>query len=123
VSVEAFPIRWFGASWDAPICDPAFESEAPLGEKCVDCGKPVEEGQRGLIKTVSPQILGGLLFRWWSDGKERIVAAYHLACFERATLGAPRHLEASCMACNRSDGEEMCVLCMAITAAEEKAAA
>lgn len=62
-------IRWFGESWDAPICDPERHIPTPVGWTCHHCLSPIEEYQRG--------VLMGLLFEvgGWSE------VHTHLACF------------------------------------------
>lgn len=67
--------RWFGESWDAPVCDLATHAATPVGETCPDCGGGIFEGHQGL------------LIPWAEDGVER---AYHLKCFLRDVLGPGR---------------------------------
>lgn len=44
-----FHVKWFGASWGAPVCDPALASETPVGRPCGHCDGPIAAGDRGVI--------------------------------------------------------------------------
>jgi hypothetical protein len=41
---------FFGRRWDAPIVDDARQVATPVGERCMDCGEVVVEGDRGFIR-------------------------------------------------------------------------
>jgi hypothetical protein len=40
---------FFGERWDAPAVDHAQQVATPVGQKCLDCTDPIEEGDRGLL--------------------------------------------------------------------------
>lgn len=42
-------MRIFGAVWDAPVCDGKIAEPTPVGEPCIDCGEPIQEGDCGYI--------------------------------------------------------------------------
>ncbi len=78
-------VRWFGEPWPlgdlrAPICDDDdYRIAAPVGEKCIDCDKPIEADDRGIVMAASPEIGGAFVLV--VDGTERTVAANHIDCF------------------------------------------
>lgn len=72
VSQESGTIRWFGPDWHAPINRPETQIEPPVGVSCSECGKLVEDGQRGVaIPALSKQHL----------------SVYHHGCFMLTVLG------------------------------------
>lgn len=81
-------VRWFGETWDAPICEDGYQVESPLGEVCLYCEGVIEDGERGVLTAASPSIEG--TFRWWIGGHEVYVAAYHIDCFLSSII--PDHL-------------------------------
>lgn len=46
--MEGQTMRWFGANWGAPVCDPTKHAPTPTAP-CARCGKPFVEGDRGII--------------------------------------------------------------------------
>lgn len=42
---------FFGERWDAPIVDEATPTPTPVGKLCYQCSEPVENGDRGFIRT------------------------------------------------------------------------
>lgn len=61
-------IRWFGASWHAPVCSPDRFMSTPVGWSCFRCLFEINEEHRGIAM--------GLAFGdGWSEVYE------HLACF------------------------------------------
>jgi len=71
-------VKRFGESWGAPICDPEHGvplRETPVGEDCIRCGQPIEEGDQG----VSLPYIG-------FEGEPPEIH-YHLDCFLDSTLG------------------------------------
>lgn len=43
-------ILFFGERWDAPIVDYAQPTATPVGQLCLDCCEPIEEGDRGFLR-------------------------------------------------------------------------
>lgn len=78
-------VRWFGKSWGAPVCDPRYHVETPLGEVCLECAGAVVDGDQGLICACDPSIPNA--FWWYFAGDEHSVCAYHVACFEQSVFG------------------------------------
>lgn len=75
-------LRWWGASWGAPMCQPEAKVEVPLGKICHGgCDLPINLNQQGVgIPIVDVTLLPdyGVL---WRDGMP--YGHYHLACFLR----------------------------------------
>lgn len=40
---------YFGAAWDAPICENSAQAETPVGVPCSHCALPIVDGDRGII--------------------------------------------------------------------------
>ncbi len=70
---------FFGSRWDAPIVDHARQVDTPVGEPCLSCTEPVEQGDRGLIRaTIVSDGNGG-----WTGA----AAPLHAECDLRSVLG------------------------------------
>jgi hypothetical protein len=78
----------FGGPWDAPIDDGAQFVETPVGEPCLDCDKPIREGDQGLI-------MPSMYLAKEGQPASR-PAAVHRACHLRSVLGSPEHLHGTC---------------------------
>lgn len=63
-------IRWFGATWNAPLCTPEAKQDTPIGAVCPSCGSPIKPEQRGVTLPKG----------------EGAADSYHLACI-RYQLG------------------------------------
>lgn len=50
---------YFGPRWDAPLLDSATHVPTPAGRRCLSCGEPVVEGDRGLIRVAVREVPGG----------------------------------------------------------------
>lgn len=62
--------RWFGRTWHAPCNEPELKTDTPVGLLCLQCAKPIHDGDQGMD-------LGHVAMK---DGLgER--AVYHLGCF------------------------------------------
>lgn len=72
---ENYPGGWFGASWDAPVCDPVYHKPTPTGETCPYCTRDITADDQGLV---IPYV--GL--------HENRLEAWHLDCFLQS-IGAP----------------------------------
>ncbi len=42
-------MNWFGASWGAPVCDPAEKVETPVGAPCARCNVTIGDDDAGLV--------------------------------------------------------------------------
>lgn len=73
-------MKWFGPTWNAPICMSETKAATPVGRACAACGIEIKGGDRGmLIPTV------------FDDGiepPETTSLPWHLACMLR-TVCAP----------------------------------
>lgn len=58
-------IQWFGKSWGAPVCAQNNHKPTPVGKVCIQCDKPISEGDQGVSMTTA--------------GPDR--AEMHLDCF------------------------------------------
>ncbi len=43
------PLRWFGLSWGAPICEPQYHTSTPIGVPCHVCGTPMAKDAQGCV--------------------------------------------------------------------------
>ncbi len=65
--------KWFGKSWAAPICDPAFHVPTPVGELCASCNKLIEADDQGML-------INHL------DQSSQIQLPHHLDCFMQTII-------------------------------------
>lgn len=42
-------VKWFGKSWEAPVCDPELNTPVPVGKKCFLCKEEIKADDRGLV--------------------------------------------------------------------------
>ena len=83
-------MQWFGAAWPseterAPICeDDALRIETPVGDPCLWCHEPIEEGDRGvtMMELVDPD--------------RAQVQPMHIECNYRQVMGGPAHVNGTC---------------------------
>lgn len=61
-------VRWFGPTWGAPMNDPRTEIPTPVSDLCIDCGKPIVDGDRGVTLP-------------YHNGELSTRMPFHLACF------------------------------------------
>ncbi len=78
-------VRWFGDSWGAPICDPDYKIDRPVGTKCLECARPITGRDRGVVTACSSNIWGSWNFP--VEGGSYRVASYHLTCFLDQVIG------------------------------------
>jgi len=94
-------VRWFGQSWGAPVCDPDYETEVPVGTKCLECTKVIGLNDRGVVTACSDAIWGH-----WSmkiNGVKVTCCSYHLVCWLDQVIGGEMsHKIRSRMGRNRS---------------------
>jgi hypothetical protein len=48
-TLDPMRIRIFGRPWGAPVCEDAPRVEVPVGQKCLWCQDPIEEGDSGVV--------------------------------------------------------------------------
>lgn len=77
------PVQFFGDRWDAPRVDHAVQVPTPVGELCLYCAEPIEDGDRGLLTPAYLQQESGF---GWS------VEPLHLEC----DLRSVSHLYRQC---------------------------
>lgn len=65
-------VRWFGESWQAPICEPDNHAETPVGAPCARCRSRIKRFERGLLIFAPDHVIEGL-------PPNRV--AYHIDCF------------------------------------------
>lgn len=60
-------VRWFGASWGAPVNEAGTRVAAPVGEQCPPCDRPIQPDDRGVgvphVGLTSYEGCG--VYRWW----------------------------------------------------------
>lgn len=80
---ELGTVRWFGASWLAPVCRADAHINTPLGELCLQCEEALESGDQGIgVPFMSGQ----------RPRPEPRMVWYHLRCWLEA-IGAPNMQE------------------------------
>lgn len=42
-------LRWFGRSWNAPICQPEERVDSPVGRPCLGCNLPILAEDQGVM--------------------------------------------------------------------------
>lgn len=78
-------VRWFGDSWGAEICDPDYEIEVPIGTKCLECTRIINERDRGVVTGCSDSVWGHWAMK--INGNRVTVCSYHLVCFLEQVVG------------------------------------
>lgn len=86
--------RFFGERWDAPRVEESIQVPTPVGELCLHCEEPIEEGDRGVLM---PYIDAGM---------NTHVRAVHMECDLRAVLGGIAHLERRCTCYGGTDHDD-----------------
>jgi len=78
-------VRWFGDTWRAPVCDPAYHITTPVDTVCIECAKKVTGSDRGIVCSCSPGIWGN----WVLDTPDGAfyVGSYHLLCWMEQVVG------------------------------------
>lgn len=67
-------MQYFGKPWDAPVCKDTRQALTPIGAPCLDCGRPIEEGDRGYLIPFAR-----------TDGPATI-EVHHRVCFHRQVV-------------------------------------
>jgi hypothetical protein len=76
------PVRWFGQSWGASVCDPVDHVETPAGENCTRCGEQLQATDTGVILPYA------------SDPPASM--PYHRNCYLREIIGSVGHQNGNC---------------------------
>jgi hypothetical protein len=77
----------FGEPWKANMCEGATVVPTPVGQPCLHCDEPIDDGDQGVIHTT--------LFLHGNDG-EPVAEPVHRECDMRAVLGSIGHLTMRC---------------------------
>ena len=64
-------MKWFGRSWNAPVCGENAAVATPIGAVCPECEQQIGETDQGFIL---PSF----------DGRTTSERAYHRLCFNKA---------------------------------------
>ncbi len=72
-------MRWFGPSWNAPVCFVADSVAVPVGRLCHSCDRPIDYQALGLLITQQPDLLEPETEQVW-----------HLTCYRRYLFGPTR---------------------------------
>ena len=85
-------MRWFGKSFNAPMYEEMPEVPTPVGDECLGCCEPIEEGDIGITMP------------YLSDAEPRRVP-FHIECHLRSALGGIAHQEKRCICFGGTDHE------------------
>jgi hypothetical protein len=80
-------MHWFGAPWDSWLCEECPHVPMPVGQTCLWCHEPIEEGDSGVTQ---------LCFLLDQPPQRR---PQHLECHIRSVCGGLNHLLGQCMCC------------------------
>lgn len=78
-------VRWFGADWGAPVCDPAYHVSTPVGKTCLHCERAILAGQKGIVMGAGDGIPH--TFELASDKHVYRVVVNHLRCHIETIMG------------------------------------
>jgi hypothetical protein len=65
-------MKFFGEPWNAPVCEDTPQAPTPVGELCLDCDKPIRDGDQGLLIPFAP------------TDRAPYMAPHHRRCFIRS---------------------------------------
>lgn len=85
-------LRWFGASWGAPMCEDATHIEAPTDTTCAICSTLIAPADQG----VRIPHLGDAGIQ--PRHGDQVYAWYHLNCF-LSSIGLPIEASITCPVC------------------------
>ena len=71
-------VRWFGATWHAPVCDPGNHVDTPVGAVCIHCDAEIGADDQGV--TIPIAAAPGSP---WTATR----AVWHLDCWLAEVLG------------------------------------
>lgn len=77
-------MRWFGASWGAPLLDEIPKMDTPFGAPCTWCDDLIDDDDSGV------EYAGASGYA-------------HYECFLRQTIGGVNHQRGTCTCCGGSD--------------------
>jgi hypothetical protein len=86
------PTLYFGQHWDVPRLEGATQVPTPVGEPCLWCDEPIEEGDRGIQMLQANEPLLALL----QDFPSTAFRPIHRECDLRQFLGGIAHLSHKC---------------------------
>lgn len=66
-------MKWFGQPWGAHVCVACERVDIPIGEMCVECHEPIQDGDSGFVVPYMTYPVRKF---------EEVV--YHYACFIRS---------------------------------------
>jgi hypothetical protein len=74
-------MKWFGEDWGAEACIAENHVDTPVGESCVECDLPIDDGDIGVVLPY--------------HGSDTLTThfAYHHVCFMRTILPCERWTE------------------------------
>lgn len=88
--------------WDAPSCEYATPVEPPVGDPCLECSEPIEDGDRGLVVP-------------YVSGKSATWQPVHLECHLRGTM-SHQYKQCHCYVPDRSVRDEARATLVAVNA-------
>ena len=104
-------MEWFGPSWGGHLCDPAEHTDTPVGEDCLACDEPIEDGDQGILAPCleAPRGTTEELERLIGQAVENLVnkiggaalnvldtRPIHYECHMRQVLGGVNHQDGNC---------------------------
>jgi hypothetical protein len=101
-------LAYFGEQWDAPAWDDGVLVPAPVGEDCLHCAEPIEEGDSGVLVGHMRRARPGETPMGRMASGEEVVSLgvpHHLECHLRLVLGTVAHLEGRCLCVGGTEPE------------------
>jgi hypothetical protein len=63
--MQEYPGGWFGASWDAPVCEESRHKPTPVGVLCIDCDEPIKKTDQGMLIPLAHERERGWELKAW----------------------------------------------------------
>ena len=92
-----YPGGWFGASWDAPVCDEKTHRDTPVDKSCAECFDPIGPHDQGMLIPYLTTTVADTVER------ENTLEAFHLECFLRNVLGPNDWVAKICAVCETAE--------------------
>lgn len=73
-------MKWFGESWNAPVCDPENKVETPVGDTCMHCADGIEATNQGVMMP------------FWDGVAHRMVSYHRLCLLQNMGLSLTVHI-------------------------------